>query len=310
MDISQISEPNEFDVMLTVPVQRVELQEFDSEGAFYSVSFKRNPQKRPLDRFVLNDRTISANKMLKDFRNHIKQATASVSSVKLERKKAGCPAVTLLMKVKGREVGLDIVLGLKVHAQSWPTITKDGFNIDGWLGTKVKQEFKRCPFYLVPKYVGKGTDEKHGVCAKDTWRISFSHVEKGILKNHGFAKTCCESGGSQCCRKQCLKLLKCLLQKLKEKHPELAKFFSYQAKTALLHACVKRPQDSDWEIKKLDDCFQQFLDDFIQYLKAGDLPHFFIPTYNLLYSTTKSHRQFLIKCIEEQRNNRFPVFRN
>lgn len=49
---------------------------------------------------------------------------------------------------------------------SWPAMTKDGFNIVDWLGTKVKKDFKLKPFYLVPKYVGKGWDEKEGVHAR------------------------------------------------------------------------------------------------------------------------------------------------
>ncbi|XP_033875156.2 cyclic GMP-AMP synthase [Acipenser ruthenus] len=302
----KISEPDEFDIMLTVPVHRVQLEQFDSNGAFYSVSFKRNP-KTPLVDFVLKDGTLSAHNMLVEFRKHVIEATTLMKDVQVERKKKGCPAVTLQVK----EISVDIVLGLEVHSMSWPAMTKDGFNIVDWLGTKVKKDFKLKPFYLVPKYVGKGWDEKEGVHARDAWRISFSHIEKGILKNHGFAKTCCESGGSKCCRKQCLKLLKHLLNELKQKHPkELSKFFSYQAKTVLLHGCVKRPNDSQWELANLDDCFQQLLDDFIRHLETGSLPHFFVPTYNLLESCSDSKKQeFLIDCINSERNNMFPIFK-
>lgn len=34
----------------------------------------------------------------------------------------------------------------------------------------------------------------------DSWRVSFSHIEKAIMKNHGSEKTCCEQGGARCCR--------------------------------------------------------------------------------------------------------------
>ncbi|XP_041107983.1 cyclic GMP-AMP synthase [Polyodon spathula] len=302
----KISEPDEFDIMLTIPVHRVQLEQFDSGGAFYSVSFKRNPRS-PLEHFLLKDGTLSAHNMLFEFRKHVKEATKSQKDVQVERKRKGCPAVTLQVK----EISVDIVLGLEVHSMSWPPMTKDGFNIVDWLGTKVKKDFKLKPFYLVPKYVGKGWDEKEGIYARDVWRISFSHIEKAILRNHGSTKTCCESGGSKCCRKQCLKLLKHLLNELKKKHPkELSKFFSYQAKTVLLHGCVKRPKDSQWELAHLDDCFQQLLDDFIKHLKTGSLPHFFVPTYNLLESCSDSKKQeFLINCIDSERNNMFPIFK-
>lgn len=49
---------------------------------------------------------------------------------------------------------------------SWPTFTNEGLKIDAWLGTKVKQEYKRKPYYLVPKYEGSGTVEHDGVLAK------------------------------------------------------------------------------------------------------------------------------------------------
>lgn len=34
----------------------------------------------------------------------------------------------------------------------------------------------------------------------EMWRISFSHIEKMMIMNHGNMKTCCESGSSKCCR--------------------------------------------------------------------------------------------------------------
>ncbi|KAJ8360093.1 hypothetical protein SKAU_G00166180 [Synaphobranchus kaupii] len=306
----KISEPDEFDVMLAIRVDRVKLQQFDLEGAFYSVALKRTPRDDPLRCFLQeDDNIISASNMLNEFREHVKKAVQSFPGVEVERKKAGCPAVTLLINHKGMEIGLDIVLSLEVHS-SWPEFTKGGFEIDSWLGTKVKQKFKLNPFYLVPKYTGKGNKERGGVSAKDAWRISFSHVEKDILKNHGQAKTCCEAAGRRCCRKPCLKLLKYLLHQLKQKHPtKLSKFFSYLCKTTLLHACATRARDSDWEMDNLSDCFQQLLEDFEGHLRRANLPNFFIPTQNLLGTTTdKRSCEFLADCIESERNNSFPIF--
>ncbi|KAG7463046.1 hypothetical protein MATL_G00191190 [Megalops atlanticus] len=307
----KISEPDEFDVMLAVPVDRAEIQNFDEDGAFYTVALKRGACKNALHDFLQPDGTISADKMLTEFRRKVKQAVRSFSEVVVERKKKGCPAVTLQIKSDGLEIGLDVVLSLKVHT-SWPQFTRDGFKIDAWLGTKVKREFKFLPFYLVPKYEGKGNEEREGICAKDAWRISFSHIEKGILKNHGQSKTCCESHGTQCCRKPCLKLLKHLLHLLKQKHPkELSKFCSYLAKTTLLHACSSRVRDSDWELARLSDCFQQLLEDFVGHLRSGELYNFFIPTQNLLgFNCDKKSRDFLAGRIEDEWNNGFPIFRD
>ncbi|KAK9964442.1 hypothetical protein ABG768_005613 [Culter alburnus] len=309
----KICEPDEFDVMLTIPVERVDIEQFDEAGAFYSVALKRHPNKHPLDRFLNEDKTIQASKMLSEFRDAIKEALEKLQyKIEMQRKKARCPAVTLEVIANGKPISIDFVLGLKVHRASWPDFTKDGFKIENWLGKKEKDDMKRRqPFYLVPKYVGKGDAEHEGVVAKDSWRISFSHVEKEILKRHGHSKTCCEAAGKKCCRKECLKLLKYLLQKLKEddsKSNKMSNFCSYHAKTTLLHACATRGDDSQWAYSQLADCFQQLLEDFVKHLKDRRLPNFFIPSHNLLQQATPGSCKFLADEIESQRNNNFPIF--
>ncbi|XP_026870589.2 cyclic GMP-AMP synthase [Electrophorus electricus] len=309
----KICEPDEFDVMLTIPVERVDVHNFGEDGAFYSVAMKRHTQKHPLDRFLNEDKTIKANEMLQEFRDKVKEVVGKIPyNIEVERKRKGCPAVTLVVNLNGKTISLDFVLGLEVHKSSWPSFTANGFRIEGWLGKKVKNELKRKPFYLVPKYEGRGNAEYNGVVAKDTWRISFSHVEKDIIKNHGASKTCCERGAAGCCRKQCLKLLKYLLLRLKEENPkEVSKFCSYHAKTTLLHACTARPTDSEWKTGQLSHCFQLLLQDFENHLRSQNIPNFFIPSHNLLNSAglDKKSCEFLAKSTEYQRNNGFPLFR-
>ncbi|XP_066465687.1 cyclic GMP-AMP synthase isoform X2 [Tiliqua scincoides] len=148
---------------------------------------------------------------------------------------------------------------------------------------------------------------------EDCWRLSFSHIEKDIIMHHGNEKTCCEREGKKCCRKACLKLLKYLLELLKTKHEnrnQFDKFCSYHAKTALFQACVKWPHDSEWRETDLDDCFEKFLDFFLDCLKSAALRHFFIPEFNF-FSTDRIEIvkcKALTKAIENERNNRFPVF--
>ncbi|KAG8000302.1 Elongation factor 1-alpha [Nibea albiflora] len=153
---------------------------------------------------------------------------------------------------------------------------------------------------------------------KDIWRVSFSHIEKAILKNHGSEKTCCEKDGARCCRldfklipevkdcmleitvlsfiftcrKDCLKLLKHLLSRLKEKNPSFDKFCSYHAKTTLYTACCSRTKDSDWSASSLSHCFQLLLEDFMTHLKSGELYNFFIPTQNLLSGPSQRSSQY------------------
>ncbi|XP_037003253.2 cyclic GMP-AMP synthase isoform X2 [Artibeus jamaicensis] len=149
---------------------------------------------------------------------------------------------------------------------------------------------------------------------EDTWRLSFSHIEKDILKNHGQSKTCCETNGVRCCRKDCLKLMKYLLEQLKKKHEkrrELKKFCSYHVKTAFFHTCTEYPDDSQWQPGDVDLCFDRCLEAFLQHLREEHLDNFFIPGVNLFsqHEVDKISKEFLLKEIEYERNNGFPVFK-
>ncbi|XP_077018353.1 cyclic GMP-AMP synthase isoform X2 [Tamandua tetradactyla] len=148
---------------------------------------------------------------------------------------------------------------------------------------------------------------------EETWRLSFSHIEKCILNNHGQSKTCCEIDGVKCCRKECLKLMKNLLEKLKKKfenRKEMTKFCSYHVKTAFFHVCTQDPQDSQWQSKDLDYCFNNCVTYFLQCLRTEELKHYFIPGVNLFSrdKIDKISKEFLLRQIEYERNNGFPVF--
>lgn len=82
----------------------------------------------------------------------------------MQTKRAGCPAVTLTTMTPFT-ISMDVVLSLKVKS-SWPRVTKKGFPIEKWLGRKVKQDYERQPYYLVPKYEGRGTVEEEGTFAR------------------------------------------------------------------------------------------------------------------------------------------------
>ncbi|XP_033469381.1 cyclic GMP-AMP synthase [Epinephelus lanceolatus] len=301
----KISNPDEFDVMLPIPVDRVNIRPFGEDGAFYSVELKRG--NSPLKKFG-EIGTLSASEMLKEFRDEVKKCVKQFEEWEVTKKKKGCPAVTLTTTVQSITISLDVVLSIMVKS-SWPPFTKEGIKVDGWLGTKVKQEYKRMPYYLVPKYEGRGTAEIDGVLAKDIWRVSFSHVEKAILKNHGSEKTCCEKGGARCCRKDCLKLLKHLLSLLKEEDSSFDKFCSYHAKTTLLHACCSRTKDTGWSASSLSHCFQLLLKDFVAHLEKGVLYNFFIPTQNLLSGLDQKKCNCLARRITEECDRGFPIFK-
>ncbi|XP_054424813.1 cyclic GMP-AMP synthase [Pteronotus mesoamericanus] len=305
----KVSSPNEFDIMFKLDVPRVELEEYHSSGAHYFVKFKRNPGGNPLSQFLDNE-ILSASKMLSKFREIIKEEIKNIEGIDviLERKRRGCPAVTLLIR-KPKEISVDVILALKVSS-SWPASTEKGLPIEHWLGKKVRRDLRLEPFYLVPKHA---KEEDH--FQEETWRLSFSHIEKNILKNHGQSKTCCEVFGVKCCRKDCLKLMKCLLEQLKKKYgnqKKLKKFCSYHVKTAFFHMCTLAPLDSQWQSKDVELCFDRCLEYFLQCLKAESLSNYFIPGVNLFSQdhVDKTSKEFLLKQIEYERNNGFPVFKD
>ncbi|XP_025150664.1 cyclic GMP-AMP synthase [Bubalus kerabau] len=303
----KISAPNEFDLMFKLEVPRIQLEEYCNSSAHYFVKFKRNPKGSPLDQF-LEGGILSASKMLFKFRKIIKEEIKHIkdTDVIMERKKRGSPAVTLLIR-KPREISVDVILALESKS-SWPASTQKGLPISNWLGTKVKDNLKRQPFYLVAKHAKEGS-----LFQEETWRLSFSHIEKAILTNHGHTKTCCETEGVKCCRKECLKLMKYLLEQLKKKFGNqrgLDKFCSYHVKTAFLHVCTQNPHDSQWLYIDLELCFDNCVTYFLQCLKTEHLEHYFIPNVNLFSRDEigKPSKEFLSKQIEYEKNNGFPVF--
>ncbi|NWW50781.1 CGAS synthase, partial [Pedionomus torquatus] len=302
----QVLEPNEFDIMLLMRVERLQLEECDDTGAFYYLSFKRNPKEKYLLKFLDEDGRLSAFKMLQALREIIKQEVKNIkdAEVTVQRKKARSPAITLQIRnPRTSDISVDIILTLEVQ-QSWPPSTREGLRVEQWQGRKVKGDLRNNPLYLVAKQ-----NKKEKVLKENTWRLSFSHVEKTILKDHGSSKTCCESDGSKCCRKGCLKLLKYLLEQLKMKYTkELDKFCSYHVKTAYFHACVMWPRDTEWQWGDLEHCFQRYLGYFLDCLQRSQLPHFFIPQYNLLSPQDKASNAFLSRQLNYQLNNRFPIF--
>lgn len=221
----------------------------------------------------------------------------------MEKEKPGSPAVTLLIR-NPEEISVDIILALESKG-SWPISTKEGLPIQGWLGTKVRTNLRREPFYLVPKNAKDGNSFQG-----ETWRLSFSHTEKYILNNHGIEKTCCESSGAKCCRKECLKLMKYLLEQLKKEFQELDAFCSYHVKTAIFHMWTQDPQDSQWDPRNLSSCFDKLLAFFLECLRTEKLDHYFIPKFNLFSQELidRKSKEFLSKKIEYERNNGFPIF--
>ncbi|XP_012859170.1 cyclic GMP-AMP synthase [Echinops telfairi] len=283
----KISAPNEFDVMFTLNIERIQLEEYFDSCAFYFVKLKRNPKGNPLSQF-LEGEILSASKMLAQFRKIIKEEIKNIedTAIALQRKKKGSPAVTLLIK-SPMEISVDIILALESKS-SWPASTKNGLPIQNWLGVKVRRDLRLQPYYLVPKHA------KEGHC------FQVSNIDQS-------------ENAKMIDRKECLKLMKYLLQQLKKKFEnrrELDKFCSYHVKTAFFHICAQDPCDSQWRFKDLEQCFENCVSHFLQCLQTEHLTHYFIPGFNLFSpdKIEKANKEFLLRQIEYERDNGFPVF--
>ncbi|XP_063297806.1 cyclic GMP-AMP synthase-like [Pelobates fuscus] len=303
----KISKANEFDIMLKIPVERVHLKNENESGAFYKFIFKRLPKNNPWNRYADEESGfISPNEIMTELRNIIKTIIKSDETITLTRKTPNCPAITIEIKIKNtpEKISVDLVLALEVTG-SWPLATRGGMNIDRWLGKKKKRGYKYEHVCLVAKQPDKSKDKV------EAWRLSFSHIEKEIIKNHGNAKTCCEREGQTCCRKACLKLLKCLLELIKNNSNKknLDVFCSYHAKTAFLHYCAMNPLDTQWLTEDLQKCFDDFVGYFLTCLKDVRLPNFFIPRHNLFDSGIKKTCFTLLHNeIEREKNQGYPIF--
>ncbi|MBN3312371.1 CGAS synthase, partial [Atractosteus spatula] len=317
-EMVKIHNPNEFDVMLLLPTPRLELTELHGfSGFFYQLAVVRAP-RTPLGAFLLPDgRGISATRILQDTRSLVKtflrtyRALCPSGRWLMDRKRASCPAVTLTLHSPeaAEPISLDIVPTLEVSAaQSWPGATRGGLCVQDWLGKKARRHFISQALYFVPK---QPPGRQRGEDTKECWRISFSHIEKEIFKNHGSSKTCCESYAKSCCRKKALRLLKCLIEGLKQRHPrELARLCSYHGKTVFLHTLSRHGDDALWAPRRLPSCFLLLLDSFIAHVQRAELPHFFISASNMFAPAAFPRRSllFLQGALLEQRQSGVPLF--
>ncbi|XP_042362856.1 cyclic GMP-AMP synthase [Plectropomus leopardus] len=312
--------PDEFDMMLKLQApSRFTMTNLD-DGLFYRIDLAR-PTRSPIRGFVVeNERTLSSSKILSETHRLVRKFLKTYKVPDeccrwiVNRKRPFSPAVTLsLCRTENNIdelISVDLVPALEIHSsQGWPLAVRNGPDVDKWLGKKVRQEIRSLPCYFVPKRLkGRNLSED----AKESWRISFSHIEKKIITSHGNKKTCCESKATKCCRKQCLMLLKSLIEGLKQRFPkELDDLCSYHGKTAFLHTLSIRFSDSMWARQHLPTCFLHLLGDLEAHARTAVLPHFFVPSCNLFSPAVFPRKAlaFLTCALEEQRREGLPLLK-
>nr|XP_040045500.1 cyclic GMP-AMP synthase-like isoform X1 [Gasterosteus aculeatus aculeatus]XP_040045501.1 cyclic GMP-AMP synthase-like isoform X1 [Gasterosteus aculeatus aculeatus] len=308
----KIRSADEFDMMLKLRVSPRLMTEALDNGLFYHIRLARMPLPvNPIRAFVLDEHMLSSSKILSEMyclvRKFLKTYKVPDSDFLwvVNRKRPRSPAVTLSLYRKdtcGDElISVDLVPALEV--QSWPVGVRSGPDVDNWLGKKFRQEIRRLAIFYVPKRL-KGQTE--------SWRISFSHIEKTLIRKHGNKKTCCESNITKCCRKLCYMLLKSLIEGLKLRFPkELDPLCSYHGKTVFLHTMSTRFDDAMWTPQQLTACFRDLFRAMESHARRGLLPHFFVPECNLFSPAVFPPKAlaFLVSVLEEQWREGLPLLK-
>ncbi|GAA6233290.1 cyclic GMP-AMP synthase-like [Lates japonicus] len=316
----KIHSPDEFDMMLQLPApSRLNMTELDG-GLFYRLELNQTTRGLIQPFLLENELTISSSKILNEAYRLVRKflKTYKVPDEhyhwEVNRKRIYSPAVTLSLcrneSDSDEQISLDLVPALEVHSsQGWPLAVRNGPDVDNWLGKKGRQEIKSSPCFFVPKRLkGRNLSEE----AKESWRISFSLIEKKIITCHGNTRTCCETNATKCCRKPCLMLLKSLIEGLKQRFPkELDDLCSYHGKTAFLHMLSIRFSDSMWTPQQLPACFLLLLGALEDHARRGSLPHFFVPKCNLFSPAVFPRKvlAFLVNALEEQRRGGLPLLK-
>ncbi|XP_062818671.1 cyclic GMP-AMP synthase-like [Anolis carolinensis] len=279
-EYEKILHPGEFEVMLSISlpecIQYTEVEGYN--GLFYTLNFLKKSRSFPAALLLEDGRTISPRNVMEEFWKHVDQFVKTFYSVplpgwqvKLEKKKPNCPAVGLLMLdpqgVKFMSVSLIPALEM---AGQWPCLKK---------AKDILEEREMLPLMRVFYFVAK---QSPGRLNKETWRISFSHIEKEILNRHSSSQACRKYHKEDCCRRECLKMLEDLVAALKAEYPQmLAHLSCYHARTSFLHSLWESKADTDWQPGEMASCFERVLSNFLHEVATAQLPHFFLPKCNL-----------------------------
>ena len=125
--------------------------------------------------------------------------------------------------------------------------------------------------YAVPK--PDPNDHKNGNLR---WRLSFSVIEVELARSLNEIQ------------RRCYRVLKALIKfDVNEGLQEDRKFPSYFLKTLFFWFCENSSKES-WTAQNLGKLWLRFLDSVIESLENNEIPHYFVPSYNLLEDKTQN----------------------
>lgn len=282
----RVSQPNEFDTMLVFDSHRI--------TKFFNIEYNfRDPSTMLFAKLLFKDRVLkgrelwgafltadgkylSPTKLLSHFISSVRKAVKLLARDKRHRVsnvRQNGPAVTLKIDEK---IEFDLVLGIEIL--EWPRCASGWGNFSSKGSWPTKHQVEEIKISQPKCYlVAKPCDAKRSLDSRVFWRISFSEAEKKLLLPSDSDK-------------KYFKIVKAIFQAKKE---ELKPLTSFHLKNAfLLHRCEK-PDKSNLARSVLE-----FIQNLIQRMRKGLLPHFFVSRVNLLATISQDDRLKIARRLE------------
>ena len=140
--------------------------------------------------------------------------------------------------------------------------------------------------------------DQHSETGDLRWRLSFSVLEVEL------ARSLTEI------QRRCYRVLKAIIKyDFSYNLPNIEQFPSYYLKTLMFWFCENMEEES-WEIQNLGSQFLKLLDSVIESLDKKKLPHYFIPSHNLLYDKSPTAISSWRKRLTLIRSEPFKAFAN
>ena len=251
---------------------------------------------------------VSSTKIVGAFRCAVEEALRQSRFWKenVKRVEVNGPAVTAVMDLRdggGTQVTLSFDFVLALEASSWPSCAEEWVTRSRkWPNKELVKEIVAKGVYLVPKPSKQGHPELE-------WRLSFSEAERTLFST--FRKPRGEftlPGGRKItyspstipdasCKVECYRVLKKVL-KDHLSHPSI--LTSYFLKIIMLWASERHCEEF-WESGNLAICFLGLLDDLYHCVVNQELPHYFVPSNNLLLGHDKDFMLTIAKKISDVR---------
>ena len=207
------------------------------------------------------------------------------------------PAITYKTDIGGPQgrfkFDVDVVFGIKLNL--WPSIAKDWpARVDGKLPADLIESIQSRGCYIVHKHCnGADLTSDHQDHNLD-WRITFAEAESKLFNYHS----------SKEALKLCYVILKFFIKFYSAKQKTVfSALKSYHLKTVFLHFAEEEDQLYNMDVIKpnnhLSDIFHLLIEKYINALETKSLPHYFMPSVNILGQYSDKQIKAGLKMLKE-----------